>query len=356
MKSAYIHIPFCARKCLYCDFNSFDNKGEFIEEYIDALITEIRNYKIEELYTIYIGGGTPSFIEAKYISKILSILPNAEEITIEINPGTIDYDKLLQYKKSGINRISIGLQTTDNSILKEIGRIHTLEEFEEAYNLSRKVGFNNINVDLMFGLPNQTLEIFKESIEYLIRLKPEHISSYSLILHDRIFSNLPNDEEERDMYHYLVSRLKEVGYKHYEISNFSLSGFESKHNLAYWKQREYYGFGAGASSYLEGKRYTNISDLKKYIDTIKNGKSVNILEEEETFDSKINEYMMLGLRIVDGVNIKEVNEKFGIDVLERYKDNLDKLLRLGLIEVKDNIFLTTKGLDLANIVWEEFVD
>lgn len=366
MKSAYIHIPFCARKCLYCDFNSFEDKQNLIEYYIDALIKEIKRYDIKELETIYIGGGTPSFIEAKHISRILSILPlkNASEITIEVNPGTVDYNKLIEYKNAGINRISIGLQTTNNEILKEIGRIHTLEEFENAYNLVREVGFENVNVDLMFGLPDQDLDIFKESIEYLIKLNPEHISSYSLILHEKIFSNLPNDEEEREMYHYLVKRLKEAGYKHYEISNFSKKGFESKHNMAYWKQKEYYGFGAGASSYLDGKRCTNILNLNEYIEKIKSGKEVSIVEEEESLDSKINEYMMLGLRLIDGINIKEVNEKFGIDVLERYKESLSKLINLGLIELqhsdrdfgaKGYIVLTAKGLDLANVVWEEFV-
>ena len=364
MRSAYIHIPFCARKCLYCDFNSFDDKQNLIEEYVDALILEIKRHNIEEVATIYIGGGTPSFIEAKHITKILSVLPlkSASEITIEVNPGTVDYNKLIEYKTAGINRVSIGLQTTNNEILKEIGRIHTLEEFENAYNLVREAGFENVNVDLMFGLPHQDLDIFRESVEYLLKLNPEHISSYSLILHERIFENLPSDEEEREMYHYLVERLKKAGYKHYEISNFCKDGYESKHNMAYWKQKEYYGFGAGASSYLDGKRYTNISNLNEYIEKIKIDKEVSIIEEEETIDSKINEYMMLGLRLVDGINIQEVNEKFGIDVLERYKESLSKLINLGLIELqhrdidaKEYIVLTTKGLDLANIVWEEFV-
>ena len=219
----YIHIPFCKKKCLYCDFNSFDNQNGLIDNYIDALIKEIESYKVKDLYTIYIGGGTPSYIDEKYIVKILNLLPSAQEITIEINPGTITYEKLLEYKKAGINRISIGLQVADDNILKIIGRIHTLKEFEEAYNLVRKVGFTNVNVDLMFGLPTQTLENFKQSIEYLIDLNPEHISAYSLILHNDIFKDLPSDEEEREMYHYLVKRLKEVGYKHYEISNFSKS-------------------------------------------------------------------------------------------------------------------------------------
>lgn len=355
MKSAYIHIPFCARKCLYCDFNSFDNKQDLIDEYVETLVKEIESYDLKELYTIYIGGGTPSFIASKYISKILAVLPSAVEVTIEINPGTIDYQKLIEYKKAGINRVSIGLQTTDNDILKEIGRIHTLSEFEDAYKMIRDAGFENVNVDLMFGLPHQTLEIFKESVEYLIKLKPEHISSYSLILHNNNFSNLPDEDEERAMYHFLVSRLKEVGYVHYEISNFALAGYESKHNLVYWKQEEYFGFGAGASSYIDGKRYTNIGSIKEYITKINSKEDVGILEEVENFDSKLNEYMMLGLRLVEGINIDEVNRKFNIDVTRRYQRSLEKLIKLGLIKIDTNIYLTEKGLDLANIVWEEFV-
>lgn len=357
MKSAYIHIPFCKQKCLYCDFNSFAGKESLIEEYINALKKEIINSKInsEKLYTIYIGGGTPSFIDEKYIEEVLNLLPEAMEVTIEINPGTITNEKLLKYKELGINRISIGLQTTDEKILKAIGRIHSLSEFEEAYKMVREAGFENVNVDLMFGLPNQTLEIFKSSIEYLIDLKPEHISSYSLILHNDIFKNLPTDEEEREMYHYLVERLKNAGYVHYEISNFALKSFESKHNLAYWEQKEYYGFGAGASSYLNGKRYTNVANIQKYIKNISEDKDVKILEEVETLESKIREYIILGLRKVDGINILETNEKFDIDVLKIFSKELKKLQDLELLEVGDNIKLTKKGLDLANIVWEEFV-
>lgn len=357
MKSAYIHIPFCKQKCLYCDFNSFAGKENLIEEYIQALKQEIinSNVNLEELYTIYIGGGTPSFISEKYIEEILSLLPKACETTIEINPGTITKEKLLKYKAIGINRISIGLQTTDERILKTIGRIHSLSEFEEAYKMVRETGFENVNVDLMFGLPNQTLEIFKSSIEYLIDLKPEHISSYSLILHNDIFENLPTDEEERKMYHYLVEKLKNAGYTHYEISNFALKSFESKHNLAYWEQKEYYGFGAGASSYLSGKRYTNISDIQKYIKNILEDKDVKILEEIETPESKLREYIILGLRKVEGINILETNEKFDIDILKKFGNEIEKLQKLELLEVEDNIKLTKKGLDLANIVWEEFI-
>lgn len=372
MKSAYIHIPFCKQKCLYCDFNSFDHQDELINDYIVALIKEIKSYDIQELYTTYIGGGTPSYIDEKYIAEILSILPHSCETTIEINPGTIDLQKLITYQKAGVNRISLGLQTTDNSILKIIGRIHTVNEFEEAFHLVRKAGFKNVNVDLMFGLPTQTLDNFKESVEYLIQLKPEHISAYSLILHHDIFSHLPSEEEERAMYHYLIDRMKEAGYIHYEISNFALKGYESKHNMAYWKQREYYGFGAGASSYLDNKRYTNVKNIQQYISRMNHEESplhtnehtldgqgtfldIKILEETLNEDSKLNEYMMLGLRLINGININETNEKFHTNILEKYKESLDKLKRYKLIKVDENIELTKKGLDLANIVWEEFV-
>ena len=355
MRSAYIHIPFCKQKCLYCDFNSFDNQDKLIEDYILALLKEIQSYDIKKLYTTYIGGGTPSYINAKYIENILKLLPKSTETTIEINPGTIDTQKLMAYQKAGINRISMGLQTADDRILKIIGRIHTVREFEEAYQLVRKVGFENVNIDLMFGLPTQTLDNFKESVEYLIRLKPNHISAYSLILHKDIFTHLPSEEEERAMYHYLVERMKEAGYIHYEISNFALKGYASKHNLAYWKQREYYGFGAGASSYLENKRYTNLKSLQKYISYMNANKEVKILEETLDEESKLNEYMMLGLRMIEGVNIQKTNEKFHTDILKKYKESLDKLKKYELIEINENIVLTKKGLDLANIVWEEFV-
>lgn len=356
MQSIYIHIPFCKQKCLYCDFNSFDNKAELIEKYFEALIKEIKSYKINnELKTIYIGGGTPSFPNEKYIEKVLKELPKANEITLELNPGTITQEKLLKYKEIGINRLSIGLQAIQDDILKEIGRIHTLKEFEEAFNLVRKVGFDNINVDLMHGLPNQTLEDFKESVDYLIKLNPEHISCYSLILHNDIFKNVPSDEFEREMYYYAKDKLKENGYEHYEISNFAKEGKKSKHNLVYWNQEEYIGVGAGASSYIDGKRYTNIGGLEEYIKRINHGESVKIIEEIQSEGDKLKEYIILQLRLIEGLNIEKTNKKFNIDVLEIYKKQIEKLKKLNLIRVNENISLTDKGLDLANLVWEEFI-
>ncbi len=356
MKSVYVHIPFCKQKCLYCDFNSYDKKEKIISNYFEALLKEIKMSGLkEELNTIYLGGGTPSFVDVKYIENVMYILPKANEITIEINPGTIDEEKLLVYKSIGINRISIGLQATQNNILKEIGRIHTLADFEEAYKLARKVGFDNINVDLMHGLPNQKIKDFMESVDYVVELNPEHISCYSLILHGNIFKNLPTNEEEREMYYYAKNKLKQNNYIHYEISNFAKVGKESKHNLVYWNQEEYIGYGAGASSYQNSERYTNISNLEKYINGINNNESVKIIEEIQDFENKLNEYIILKLRLIKGININEINQKFKINVLDKYKEKFEKLKKLNLINIDNYIYLTDKGLDLANIVWEEFV-
>ena len=327
-----------------------------MEAYFDALEKEIKAFHFEEpLKTIYLGGGTPSFVNESYIVSLLNILPKAEEVTIEMNPGTVTKEKLLAYKQSGINRVSMGLQATQNAILKEIGRIHTKEEFEEAFHLCRECGFQNINVDLMHGLPNQTVEDFKNSLEYLIQLNPEHISCYSLILHDTIFQNLPSEEDERKMYYLAKEKLKEAGYLHYEISNFAKPGKESKHNLTYWNQEEYIGFGAGASSYLEEKRFTNVASIEEYIRKINHQEQSFVIEEEQDVESKLREYMILKLRLMEGINIQEINQKFQIDVLEKFQKELEKLQQQQLIVVDTNIYLTDKGMDLANLVWEEFI-
>lgn len=207
----------------------------------------------------------------------------------------------------------------------------------------------------MHGLPSQSLQDFKDSVDYLIKLSPEHISCYSLILHNDIFKNLPPEEEEREMYYYARRKLKENNYEHYEISNFAKDGKNSKHNLVYWNQDEYIGFGAGASSYLEKTRYTNIGNIEEYIKKINNNESVNIIEEIQNFEDIVNEYMILKLRLIKGLNIEETNKKFKIDILKKYKEKLEKLERLKLINIDENIYLTNKGMDLANIVWEEFV-
>ena len=369
----YIHIPFCIKKCEYCDFVSYCNKKEYVPQYINALKKEIKNNinKEYKITTIYIGGGTPSSIEENYIADIIETiklnmndedLKNFEniEVTIEVNPGTVNKEKLQVYKKIGINRLSIGLQETHNELLKSIGRIHTYEEFIKTYNLARKIGFNNINVDLMIALPNQTIQDIKENLEKITKLNPEHISVYSLILEEGTpFYNkytenkikLPDEKLERNMYWYVKNTLENNGYMHYEISNFSKKGFESKHNMNCWNQEEYLGFGVAAHSYNNKTRYSNTNSIEEYIKG-----SNKIIHEEQTLEDMQKEYMLLGLRKIEGINIQKFKNKFAQNPIFIFKEQLNKLVDEELIIVDGNeIKLTNKGLDLANIVWEEFI-
>ena len=370
----YVHIPFCKHKCDYCDFISYCNKDNLIEDYVQAVIKEIKLQNIQAwITTIYIGGGTPSYIDSKYIKQIMveirkkNVHKNAE-ITIEVNPGTITEEKLKDYKECGINRLSIGLQVTQDELLKQIGRIHNYEQFLETYKLARKVGFKNINVDLMLGLPNQRIKDLKESLDSIIKLQPEHISVYSLIVEDgtpiaqKIENGqleLPTDDMERNMYWYVKNTLELRGYKHYEISNFAKLGKESRHNLNCWNQEEYIGFGVAAHSYLNGIRFSNTINVEEYIQHIENNrKEENIqIEESQSLEDKKNEFMMLGFRKIQGVDIARFKEKFIDNPIFLYRENLNKLVEEGLIEVDLNhIKLTNKGIDLANLVFEEFVD
>ena len=382
----YVHIPFCKHKCYYCDFISFADKNSLIDEYIKWLNYEIKEVgqgnrldyenKLDDLVfvkTIYIGGGTPSFIESKYITEILKtikgnfVVDENAEITMEMNPGTVDENKLKDYYNCGINRLSIGLQETNNALLKEIGRIHTYEDFENTYSLARNVGFKNINVDLMLGLPNQNILDLENSINKILDLDPEHISVYSLILEentvlknkvDQGILTLPEDEMERKMYYTVKNMLENNGYIHYEISNFAKKGFESKHNLDCWNQKEYMGFGAAAHSYTNNFRFSNIENIEEYINNFKNNKEEDnlIFHEKQNRESKMKEYMMLGLRKIEGVNIQQFKNKFVENPIFIFRKEIEKLVNEELLEVNGNfIKLTKKGLDLANLVWEEFV-
>lgn len=375
----YIHIPFCKQKCYYCDFVSYANKEEKIQEYIKCLQEEIgiesEKYKNEEyeITTIYIGGGTPSFIDASYIERIINTIKQNyklyenPEITIEVNPGTINEEKIKKYKDIGINRISIGLQTTKDNLLKQIGRIHTYEEFLNCYKIVKKIGIDNINVDLMLGLPNQTLGDLKESLIEVINLKPNHISLYSLILEENTIlekmvsqnmTKLPEEDLEREMYWTTKNILEENGYIHYEISNFSKKGYESKHNLNCWGQKEYLGFGVAAHSYIKNKRYCNTNNIEDYIKNIQNGKILNnrtICEIQNKIEEQ-KEYMLLGLRKIQGIDIQEFKNKFIDNPIYIFHKELEKLIKEELVEIDLNqIKLTSKGLDFANLVWEEFV-
>lgn len=369
----YIHIPFCKQKCYYCDFISFANKNEKQEQYIKAIKKEIDTYEFEKynVTTIYIGGGTPSYIESKYIvgliEKLKSKLTNNEtkfdkmEITIEVNPGTVTKQKLQDFKSCGINRLSIGLQTTNNNLLKQIGRIHTYEEFLETYNMAKEVGFENINVDLMLGLPNQTIKDLKDSLEKVIRLGATHISVYSLIVEegtviskllDEEKIELPSEETEREMYWYVKNTLELNGYKHYEISNFAKENKYSKHNMNCWKQEEYIGLGVAAHSYLNDTRFSNANNIEDYINNVENKE----IEEAQTLEDKQNEFMLLGLRMLNGVDIASFKQKFGQNPIYLYRYRLNKLVEDGLVVIDLNhIKLTNKGLDLANLVFEEFI-
>ena len=382
----YIHIPFCKQKCQYCDFNSYAGKENLIETYMKWVEFELKGVgegnrvdyenNLDDLIvvkSIYIGGGTPSFIDSKYIEKIMEIVKECyiidsnAEITIEVNPGTVSKKKLETYLNSGINRISIGLQSTHNEILSKLGRVHSYEEFLYTYNLARNVGFKNINVDLMLGLPNQSLNDLQESINEVINLEPEHISVYSLIIENgtpfyeklkKQEITLPSDGLERKMYWETKRKLEKAGYTHYEISNFAKPGFESKHNLSCWNQEEYIGIGSSAHSYTNNVRYSNIDSIEDYIRNYENGNEIDnfVFHEKQNKESKMKEFMMLGLRKIQGIHIQDFKNKFGENPIYLYKKELEKLVNEELLEIDgDVIKLTNKGIDLANLVWEEFV-
>ena len=373
MLGAYIHIPFCASKCFYCDFYSCVNKTN-AREYIDAVIKEIMSeaelLSVRGLNTIYIGGGTPSVIDSKQIVQILDVLKlfvteNAE-ITIEVNPESVTEQKLQDYFNAGVNRISIGLQSANDTTLKKIGRIASLEDFEKAYNSAVKVGFKNISCDVMIGLPDETLDMFENTVNYVLGLEHiTHISAYSLEVHENTkldflvnnnFVLLPDENVEREMKYMLDRKLEDAGFNRYEISNYARPGYESKHNLKYWNQEQYLGFGAAASSFVNSIRYTNIQDIDKYVQNIDNGTSnKQDIEEMDKLDL-IKEYIILRLRLKEGINLTEFKTKFKQDINELYKDNIDKLINEGLLQKTVNkLSLTYRGEDLANIVWQEFI-
>lgn len=376
----YIHIPFCVKKCDYCDFISYSNKFDLQEEYVKKIIEEIEDNKklIEgnDITTIYIGGGTPSSIKPELIRNVLNKIygiakieniENTEsiEITLEVNPGTTTKNNLQMYKDCGINRLSIGLQSANNQILKTIGRIHSYEQFLNTYNWAVEVGFENINVDLMLGLPGQTISDLKESINNIINLKPQpkHISVYSLIVEEgteieRKISEgileLPDEEAERNQYRYVKDYLELNSYRHYEISNFAQKGYESKHNMSCWEQKQYIGIGLAAHSYINGCRYSNTDDMELYLKN--KSKDIKTIHEEQSIEDMKKEYMLLGLRKLEGVSISKFKEKFSENPIYLFRNELQKLVEEELVIIDlDNIKLTNKGLDLANLVWEEFV-
>lgn len=376
----YIHIPFCEKKCDYCDFLSGTATMEQKEAYVQALIKEIqsyekmaREYKIE---TVFIGGGTPTSLEGLQISRIIkelkrvfSIIKEEEErieFTIEANPGTLTKEKSEEYKASGVNRLSIGLQSADNKELKKLGRIHTFEEFVENYEMARKVGFENINIDLISSLPGQSKTDWEATLNKVVALNPEHISAYSLIIeegtpfYDR-YSNekgegLLSEDTDREIYNVTKDILLRNGYHRYEISNYARAGYESRHNSSYWTRVEYLGIGLGASSFLNQTRHENESDMETYIkysfDYNKIKRNIEVLTKKQ----QMEEFMFLGLRRISGIHPEEFFTSFGETIEQVYGSVLRKLEAENLLIVgKERIYLTDPGIDISNYIFAQFL-
>lgn len=368
--SAYIHIPFCKKKCHYCSFVSFEDFS-LCEEYVEKLVEEIRYYyKGESLSTIYFGGGTPSLLDLSDFKKILGCFnfDRSTEITVEVNPDSTSFEFLKGLKELGVNRLSIGMQSFNDKMLKEIGRLHNSKSATESFQNARKAGFENISLDLIYGLPGQSLKNFDDDFKKAIRLEPEHISLYGLKIEEgtKLYektkkkpATLPdeaNEELQAKMYLHTIDIMKEKGptngFLHYEISNFAREDYHSKHNLNYWNNEEYYGFGTAAHGYAGGVRYSNLCNLHGYLKT-------PIKKQDEhtvTFKEKLEEEIFLGFRRCSGINIQEINEKFSIDFNEKYKDIIKKFLDSGHLEETETGYrLTTDGILLSNNVLSEFL-
>ena len=371
----YVHIPFCVRKCEYCDFLSWSAGEEEREQYVNALLSEIESYrdfvKGYRVLTIFVGGGTPSVLRPKQMERILQKiyevfeLEKRPEITIEVNPGTVDEEKLQCYKANGVNRLSMGLQSVKDEKLRLLGRIHTYQEFAESYELARKVGFDNISIDLISSVPGQTLQEWKEELEIAAVQNPEHISVYQLIIeegtpfYEKYAEHpelLPDEETSREIYLWTGRFLKEAGYEQYEISNYAKPGKESRHNLKYWERGDYLGLGLGAASMVRNIRMSNTKDMKTYLERCDKPKTmredVQFLEEPR----QMEEFMFLGLRKTRGVSKKEFRRIFGREMDMVYEKALHKCLENGmLLEHKDRIFLSEEGTLLSNMVLSEFL-
>lgn len=366
----YLHIPFCVKKCDYCDFLSGPAPVSRQNEYCEALLHELTQVQISPEYqvsSIFIGGGTPTVIDSEWIVCFLERIRNrfsveeGAEITMEANPGTLTGRKLEDYKKAGINRLSIGLQSADDRELALLGRIHTYEEFLEMYKMARTAGFDNINVDLMMAVPGQDLNSLMKTLSLTTALRPEHLSLYSLIVEPGTpFSerrlDLPEEEEERRMYEEAVSYLEDWGYRQYEISNFARPGRECRHNLGYWQRVPYRGFGLGASSLMEEERFSNTSDMEEYLRDCQNPEL--LLRDRETLSVKaqMEEFMFLGLRMRRGVEKRAFEEKFGVSMDEVYGETIGRYCGMGLLqEQKGRVSLTFQGISVSNRILSDFL-
>jgi len=368
--SAYVHIPFCTQICYYCDFSKVFIKNQPVDAYLEHLIQETRSYEIGKLRTLYIGGGTPTALSAQQLAYLLTELPKVmdlsevEEYTIEANPGDLDPDKIAVLKESQVNRVSLGVQTFDNKMLKKIGRSHQEQDIYDNIRHLKQAGFDNISIDLIYALPGQTMDQVKENVAKAIGLDIPHMSLYSLILENHtVFMNrmrrgklpLPKEELEAEMFEYIIEELEKAGFEHYEISNFSKPGFESRHNLVYWDNAEYYGLGAGASGYVDGIRYKNHGPIRHYLEAVEAGKA-RITEEHLTLEEKMEEELFLGLRKKTGVSKERFEEKFGISFDQRYGQVVASLTEQGLLVPDDKqVRMTKRGLFLGDTVAEKFI-
>jgi len=367
----YIHIPFCKSKCQYCDFNSYANKEYLMDSYVEAVCKEIDlyHYKIKnkKITSIYFGGGTPSYLKASLVKQILDKFnfDDTCEISIEINPETVNANKLNAYKNMGINRLSFGVQSLNNKLLRLMGRIHDKDIAINAIKLAKSIGFNNISVDLMFGYPLQPYEMYKNTLEEIVKLDIQHLSCYSL----KIEKNTPlyymidkkmlpeiDEELDRKMYHLTNSFLRKNDIFQYEISNYAKMGYKCKHNVGYWKLDDYLGFGISAHSYFENKRFNNSEDIVEYIRGIKNNKLQVIYEESISKEESKKEYIILGLRLNSGINMSDYNKRYDTDFILEHGTTLETCIENGLLDVKGDIVkLTKKGRDLSNSVFVKFI-
>ncbi|MBO6241124.1 MAG: radical SAM family heme chaperone HemW [Butyrivibrio sp.] len=392
--SLYIHIPFCVRKCLYCDFLSFNADNDLIDEYFKALGKEIvlnaGEYADYEVDSIFFGGGTPSFPDAKYICDTLSLIfesfhvSDKAEISLEVNPASAIFGKLNSYRRAGFNRISIGAQTLNDEELMKLGRVHNASMFYDTYENAKRAGFDNINIDLMSAIPGQSLESYLDTVKKVLSLRPEHISAYSLIVEEGtpfydMELDVPSEDVDRKMYHETKSILAANGYHRYEISNYALSeDKECHHNKVYWTRGNYLGLGLGASSMVENVRWKNVSDIKKYIEIFaaKEDKDRNNVDKADVFvdnfkkyredveklpiKSQMEEFMFLGLRLVRGVSLEEFKNNFSCDIHEVYAETIDKYKNMGLlkeytIDGHTNLCLTDEGIDVSNTIMADFL-
>ena len=368
--SAYVHIPFCTQICYYCDFSKVFIKNQPVDSYLEHLIEEYDSYDIKKLRTLYIGGGTPTALSAHQLAFLLEKLTDKldlsylEELTIEANPGDLDQEKIAVLKDSPVNRVSLGVQTFNDRMLKKIGRSHLEKDIYENIANLKKAGFDNISIDLIYALPKQTMEDVKINVAKAIALDIPHMSLYSLILENHtVFMNrmrrgklpLPKEDLEAEMFEYIIAELEKAGFEHYEISNFSKPGFESRHNLMYWDNAEYYGIGAGASGYVDGVRYKNHGPIRHYLEAVEAG-NARVQEEVLTLKEKMEEEMFLGLRKKSGVSKKRFEEKFGISFEDQYGTVVSELTEQGLlVPDRDIVRMTKQGLFLGDTVAEKFI-